>query len=105
MVATIIIITQDKNKILPYIIPRRIIGGRMQFYQWFKFKERKVESHHNINYGKEIITPLPKKWINDHNHQISDMTTHYDLANNAICKTRVIPTYKPLWPSVLYLIH
>jgi hypothetical protein len=39
MVIVITIITQDKNRILPNIIPRRRIGRKMQFYQWFKFNE------------------------------------------------------------------
>ncbi len=105
MVITITIITQDENKILPNIIPRRIIGERTQFYQQFKLIEQKVELHHNKNYGREIIIPLPKKWINDHKHQIGDMNTQYDTTYNAICKTRVNPPHKPLWPLVLYLTH
>ncbi len=77
----------------------------MQIYQWFKFNEQKVESHHIKNYNGEIITPLPKKWINNHKHQTCDTTTHYDMIDNAICKTKVITTYKLLWLSVSYLTH
>jgi hypothetical protein len=56
VITIITIITQDKNKILPSTIPRKIIDGRTQFYQWFKFNKQKVELHHNKNYGREIIT-------------------------------------------------
>jgi hypothetical protein len=93
MVVVIKIITQDENIILPNIILKRIIGERMQIYQWFKFNEQKVESHHNKNYGMEIIAPLPKKWINNHKHQTCDTTTHYDTEDNAICKIGIITTY------------
>jgi len=101
VITIIIIITQDKNKILPSTIPRKIIGGRTQFYQWFKFNKQKVELHHNKNYGGEIITSLPKKWINNHKHQIGDKTTHYDTRDNAICRILgLIPPHKPLWPQI-----
>jgi hypothetical protein len=105
MVVIITIITQDENKILPNTIPRRIIGKMTQFYQWFKFNKWKAKLHHNKNYGGEIITPLPKKWINNHKYQIGDMNTQYDTTDNIICRTRVIPPHKPLWPLILYLIH
>jgi hypothetical protein len=68
MVIVIIIITQDENRVLPNAIPRRIIGERMQIYEWFKFNEWKGEMQHNKNYDMEIITPLPKKWISNHKH-------------------------------------
>jgi hypothetical protein len=40
----------------------------MQIYEWFKFNEWKGEVQHNKNYDMEIITPLPKKWSNNHRH-------------------------------------
>ncbi len=90
---------------MPNTIPRRIIGKRTQFDQWFKFNEWKAKLHHNKNYGVEIIAPLLKKWINDHTHQIGHMNIQYDMTYNVICMTRVIPPHKPSWPPVLYLIH
>jgi predicted double-glycine peptidase len=87
MVATITIITQDKNKILPNEIPRRIIGERTQFSEHFKFNKRKGEAQHNKNYGNKIIIAIPKKWIRDHKQPKSDMTTHYDTIIKPIFRT------------------
>jgi hypothetical protein len=105
MVTTIIIVTQNENKILPNTIPRKIIGGRTQIYECFKFNERKGEAQHNKNYNGEIITTLPKKWIKDHKKQKCDMTTHYDMIVKPIFKTTIIPPNKPLWLLTLYLTH
>ncbi len=105
MVTAIIIVTQDENKILPNAIPRRIIGGRTQIYECFKFNERKGEAQHNKNYNGEIITTLPKKWIKDYKQQKCDMTTCYDTTIKPISRTTIIPPNKPLWPPTLYLIH
>jgi hypothetical protein len=58
MLSTIIIITQDGNKILPNGIPRRIIGKRMQIYEHFRFNEWKSERQDNKNYDNELITTL-----------------------------------------------
>jgi hypothetical protein len=106
MIATITIITQDENKIMPNEIPRKKIGRmRMQFYERFKFNEHKGEAQHNKNYGSAIITTLPKKWIRDHKQHISDTTIHYDTKIKPIFRTRVVPLNKPSWLPILYLTH
>jgi hypothetical protein len=96
---------QDEKKILPNGIPRRIIGGRMQIYEHFRFNKRKSERQHNKNYDSEIITSLPKKWITDNKRKKSDTCTHYDLIVKSISRIGLISPHKLLWPPVLYLIH
>ncbi len=105
MVTTFTIIKQDKTRILPNVIPKRIIEKMMQIYEHFKLNEQKGEAQHNKNYGGEIITALPKKWIRVHKHLKNDTIIHYDMIVKPISKTWVIPPPKPLWPSFLYLIH
>jgi hypothetical protein len=105
-VITIIIITQDENKILSNKIPRRIIGRRRtHFYECFKFNEHKGKTKHNKNYNGKIIVALPKKGIRYHKQHISDMTIHYDMTIQPIFRIRVIPLNEPLWSLIPYPIH
>ncbi len=105
MVITFTIIKQDKIKILPNGIPKRIIRKMMQIYERFKLNKQKGEAQHNKNYGNEIITALPKKWIKVHKHPKNDTTIHYDMIVKPISRTWVIPPFKPSWPPFSYLIH